>query len=166
MLDNHGSPQALTQSDDENVFISPFWLKFSSHLETLYDNIHQTEYKKLIFDGKYWETLKKSEFKFNTNYESIIAELYFVTMKFDTMREIIFAANPSLNPIAFYGQQMNTFKKISESKLLRDDVFIDDKEKEGNYEETDSEDIGDWHISADYDPYDIDFDIDPFTDPL
>eukprot|EP00486_Rosalina_sp_Unknown_P007575 CAMPEP_0201579340 /NCGR_PEP_ID=MMETSP0190_2-20130828/26862_1 /ASSEMBLY_ACC=CAM_ASM_000263 /TAXON_ID=37353 /ORGANISM="Rosalina sp." /LENGTH=82 /DNA_ID=CAMNT_0048013675 /DNA_START=687 /DNA_END=935 /DNA_ORIENTATION=- len=82
-------------------------------------------------------------------------------MKFDTMREIIFAANPSLNPVAYYGQESNTFKKISESKLLRDDIF----NEEGD-QQTDSEDNAndEWHISPDYDPYDID--PNPFTDPL
>jgi len=157
MLDEHG-PKVETEDD---VFISPFWLKLSTHLETLYDNIHQIKYKKLIFDNKYWENRKKTQYKFNTNYESIIAELYFVTMKFDTMREIIFAANPSLNPVAYYGQESNTFKKISESKLLRDDIF----NEEGD-QQTDSEDNAndEWHISPDYDPYDID--PNPFTDPL
>lgn len=167
MLDNYGSNcRSQPYRSPDNVFIAPFWVKLSIHLETLYDNVHLTKYKKLIFDDKYWKNRKKIDYKFNTTYDQIIDELYHVTMKFNTMREIIFAANPSLNPVAYYGQEINTFKKISESKLLSDDIFT----QEGDSEETDSEDIdtnyNQWHISSDYDPYDIDIDLDPFTDSL
>eukprot|EP01084_Bolivina_argentea_P013759 25796_1 len=93
------------KSDLINQLVSPLWANFSRRLTTLYDPITKSKYKPIKCNAKWWEysynKLFKSHYKVRTS--TILSELYFVTLKFKPMQEILYQSNPgSLNPIISY----------------------------------------------------------------
>eukprot|EP01083_Nonionella_stella_P198750 729463_1 len=120
--------------------IDPFWFALNEKLTQLYDNVSKDKYKPLNLNSKYWQN-NNNNTKFGTSKSLILCELYFVTMHYKTIQEIIYDSNPkSLNPIQAYGN--NNILSRNESAELFDE-FHNDVHSE------------DWWISEDYDPYDI-----------
>eukprot|EP01083_Nonionella_stella_P143337 445362_1 len=131
---------------------APFWKNLSMRLTAMYDPVTGGTYQPLQCDQWWRSIMNKSnrnrkhepfEPKFGVKASSILAELYFVEMKFSAIQEIIYQSNPkSLNPIKFYGRTWDTFRCKSTAAL-----------NETNEEE--DEDGGDWYISSDYNPYQL-----------
>eukprot|EP01084_Bolivina_argentea_P242210 406398_1 len=101
--------------ESETSLIQPFWRHLSDTLGTLYDTVTGLKYNALRLDDHWWEThfsTQKHRTKYGTTTPQILNELYFLTMNYKSMQEIIFQSNPSLNPITFYGQRTDYFKPM------------------------------------------------------
>eukprot|EP01083_Nonionella_stella_P153587 493730_1 len=122
-----------TRSDHH--LTAPFWMNLSMRLSAMYDPVTGATYKPLQCDT-WWRTMVNHKSKFGVKVSSILAELYFVKMKFRSIQEIIYQSNPnSLNPIKLYGQTSDAFEHVVE--MDNDD------------------ECGDWYVSRDYDPYEL-----------
>eukprot|EP01083_Nonionella_stella_P037001 100910_1 len=125
MLDDHN-----TKTTD---FVHSFWIYLSDMLCHLYDPIHKNGFKPLQFTEQWWRhhlLLKRDVCDEQTapDVNAIMTELYFLPMRFKTIREIIEQSNPkSLNVVTFYCEKKNMFKAM----------------QIGN-------DEGMWYISTDY----------------
>ena len=121
ILDNDDENESFgTECNDnlvsnESTLIAPFWHRFNQIIQGLDDNINGKKYKGIALDENYWKQYKP---KFNTSYNGIISELYFCTMQFLNMQEIIYQSNPeSLHPIQFYSKP-NEYVSVSTAHLL------------------------------------------------
>eukprot|EP01084_Bolivina_argentea_P122480 217030_1 len=119
---------------NKDPLIGPFWYCFNQKITNLYDPITRKNYKSLNLNCEYW---RKDNNK--------LSELYFKTMKFKTMKEILYKSNPSLHVIKAYGE-CEPVQFTCMSSLL-----LDDNDKQSNSEN----ESNDWWISDLYDPYDI-----------
>eukprot|EP01084_Bolivina_argentea_P224592 379733_1 len=87
--------------------IDPFWYHLSETLHTLYDPISRTKYNKLNLDTKWWTNKEKFQSKYDVKTTSILQELFFLTMKYKTVSEILYQSNPSLHPIYAYEKNIS-----------------------------------------------------------
>eukprot|EP01083_Nonionella_stella_P015572 43577_1 len=100
-LDEH---TRILQHFVPNPLVAPFWYRVSATLTSLYDHMEGTKYKPISFDEEFWGNRTTFCTKNNTKTKSILCELYFVTMRHDTMQEIIYQSNPkTLRPVVAYG---------------------------------------------------------------
>eukprot|EP01084_Bolivina_argentea_P161542 281208_1 len=130
-----------TRSDHH--LTAPFWMNLSMRLSAMYDPVTGATYKPLQCDT-WWRTMVNHKSKFGVKVSSILAELYFVKMKFRSIQEIIYQSNPnSLNPIKLYGQTSDAFVRKSTENLIEFTMDNDD------------DDRGDWYVSRDYDPHEL-----------
>eukprot|EP01083_Nonionella_stella_P034643 94786_1 len=87
-----------------NPLVAPFWYRVNAKLISLYDHVERSHYKPLRFDEKYWANRSTFHSKYKTQTKLILGELYFVTMRYNAMQEIIYQSNPkSLRPVIEYG---------------------------------------------------------------
>eukprot|EP00483_Globobulimina_turgida_P002384 UN02386 len=96
-----------SEENENNVFVAPFWRNVNAKLRNLYDPISKSTYKAIVMNAKWWKLkCNKSiscKSRFDVKCVDILCELYFVTMKFRAIQEIIYQSNPdSLNPILAY----------------------------------------------------------------
>ena len=120
-------------SDINNPYIAPFWKHFDKQLQNMYDPLTQKRYLPLIFNKQYW--------KFRDY--NVMYEYYSLTMKFNLIKQIIESSNGlSLLPVINYNDIINP-----QNNLYKLDNTLKDKNDEKE---------GDWYISYDYDPNDID----------
>lgn len=122
---------------DHDWMVAPFWKNLNDKLTNLMDPIKKREYLPLK-TTKFYKTQWKTA-KFDITENDILLELYFVTMKFKCIKEIIYQSNPeSLNPMTSYCPE-NINIKYTQNITIPKDI-----------------DTQDFWISPDYDPYDID----------
>ena len=165
MLDEYEYPNLTERNSDRqsvNELVAPFWYHLSEKLSKLYDPITRDFYKQINVDKEWWSNKQLFKSKFNTKTTSILSELYFLKMNYSSMQEIIYQSNPSsLKPMINYSHQPLVMTPVKDSKIRH--LF----EENGNDETTtttttDIDHIipsnGEWFISEDYDPYDMDND--------
>jgi len=76
----------------------PFWKELSLRLSTLHDTVSGDRYNALHLEEQWWRDLVVT--KFDTKISSVLMELQSLTMRFDSIREILWQSNPkSLNPV-------------------------------------------------------------------
>eukprot|EP01084_Bolivina_argentea_P285185 488997_1 len=125
-------------------FTAPFWLHFSAQLVTLYNPLTRDTYKSLQVDENWWRQLNKSSLKFSDSILLILQELFFLTMKYKQIQEIIYQSYPkSLNPITAFDENVNSINCDSENTHFKDSLT---QSIETNV---------DWHIFDHYNPYDL-----------
>eukprot|EP01084_Bolivina_argentea_P126910 224573_1 len=143
-------------SDTTNVPInvSPIWHNLSKMFTNLDDAITKTKHRPLILYDTWWEDKTKYKSNYDVNACRILCELYWVTMRYDTIKEIIYQSNPlSLNVITSYQPGIASNKMIT---LTNREVFNLYGTVESDYEIDVCEHAnGMWHISTDYDPFDM-----------
>jgi len=153
-----GSP--LQSSGDE---VHPFWKEVSSTLSSVYDPITGDQYNALRLDAAWWNGLEVS--KYDTKISLILQEIQCLTMRFDTIQEILYQSNPqSLNPvITFSGDGNDCSSQDSPSgvpsfEICRMESFDDHSKGAGggDGDEEHHEDGGLWFIVEDYDDHDPD----------
>eukprot|EP01083_Nonionella_stella_P204016 744001_1 len=121
MLDHDPDDTNINTGIQTNELIHPFWYYLS-------DKLNAMKHNKLNLDVKWWQN---NNLKTCAKTSSIMCELFFMTMKFKTIKDILYQSNPeSLDPIAFYSSDS-------------ENVSYDDNND------------GLW-ISSEYDPYDMD----------
>eukprot|EP01083_Nonionella_stella_P067492 178568_1 len=103
---------------DTNSLVHPFWRHCSRKICTLFDTTNGCKYNPLHLSDTWWEMRHNKESqcaaKYATDSSAILCELYFLTKTYKTMQEIIYQANPSMNPITFYSRQnIGYFKRVS-----------------------------------------------------
>ena len=108
MLDDYNTD--YDRNKCEFPLIAPFWYHFSEKLTNLHDPVTNKKYSELHLNTDYYHQTGV-EIKFGVKVSAILAELYFVSMKFKTMKEIIYQSNKTLNIIQFYGECHNDFIK-------------------------------------------------------
>eukprot|EP01084_Bolivina_argentea_P103495 185371_1 len=106
MLDEYMDTNSNNKS---NSLIHPFWTYLSNEL------IHIcATYKPLNLNDQWWQHghhKHKYMSRYNTKMTSIMSELYFLCMNYNSMKEIIYQSNPKLlNPITFYGENSGRYK--------------------------------------------------------
>ena len=128
MLDKNKKEQDNNNGTHRHVFISPFWRNLSMKLTTLYDPVHKSKYKPLIFEENWWRNPKQFKPKFQENVELILSELYFVEMKYKSICEILYQSNPeSLHPVVNYERKSllnNNATDLTIYKKDKDELFI------------------------------------------
>eukprot|EP01083_Nonionella_stella_P152524 489068_1 len=119
---------------DSTTLVSVLWHNLSAKLCSLYDPVTGANYQPLQLKPLWWQNKLNDEpfvSKYNTKAASVLTELYFATLKFNTVQEIIYQSNPdSLIPIKNYHDFDMSNVTLTPS----------------------SEDSA-WFISDDYDPY-------------
>eukprot|EP01084_Bolivina_argentea_P126909 224572_1 len=136
------------------INVSPVWHNLSKMFSNMEDAITKTKYLPLILDDTWWEDKTKYKSNYDVNACRILCELYWVTMRYDTIKEIIYQSNPlSLNVITSYQPGIASNKMIT---LTNREVFNLYGTVESDYEIDVCEHAnGMWHISTDYDPFDM-----------
>ena len=137
MLDDYDFQSA--NNEPKSTLIAPFWSYLSTQLTNLHDPVTNKKYSALHLNAGYYERTDV-KYKCDVKVSSVLAELYFVTMKFKTIKEILYQSNETLNIVQFYGQSANKFIKC---KLSTNMTFIET-------ESSIDDDIDEWHISSDY----------------
>lgn len=88
--------------------IAPFWYYLSDKLQSLYDPDTCDSYRPLLLNERWWKYAYSNKgdktcclyySRYNVSTEEILNELWFLTMKFKTISEILFQSNPSLNVV-------------------------------------------------------------------
>lgn len=138
MLDDYEIKYDCNQHNKNSSLVAPFWYHLSKEIQKLYDPVTKSRYKSIHLDEK-WYYGQDCNQKFKIPVCSILAELYFMTMKFKTIQEILYQSNNSLNPVQFYGEANYDFVKCTITTKMD---FIIQKSDEKNE--------GEWHISVDY----------------
>eukprot|EP01084_Bolivina_argentea_P307673 531833_1 len=131
---------------DETSLLHPFWAYFSNKLCTMHDTISGKKYNALTLDETWWEHnyKQKNVCKYGSKLSGVLSELYFLCMKYQTIKEIIYQSNPdTLKPITFYGENCDQFKRVSISELT-DNIQSIQHDIDHNMES------GEWYISVDY----------------
>ena len=90
-------------ADGTCSIIAPFWKYFSEQLSTeMYDAVTGRNFNALNLDTFYWKDRKLTS-KLNVRAGAIMCELCLLTMKYATIKAIIYESNPkSLIPITSY----------------------------------------------------------------
>ena len=88
-----------------------FWYYLSDKLQSLYDPDTCDFYQPLLLSARWWKHAYSNKgekasalyhSKYNVSAEDVLNELWFLTMKFRTISEILYQSNPSLNVIINY----------------------------------------------------------------
>eukprot|EP01084_Bolivina_argentea_P171852 297720_1 len=125
--------------DGPHPSIDPFWQCLSRKLCGLYDPVHRQNYNPLVLDPEWWS--KHNQNQFGVHSDVVCTALRMRgNIKYKAMQEILCQSNSrSLNVVVWYGQRVqHAFVNV----VLRDDGEDDQEE-------------GEWFISTDYDPYDL-----------
>jgi len=90
-----------------DVDIAPFWRYLSMKLSSLYDPMTGNNYNPLQLDYKWWQTnllngSHDKESTFHASIDQIRKELYFLTMKFKSMSQLLCQSNKTLNVVTIY----------------------------------------------------------------
>eukprot|EP01083_Nonionella_stella_P165932 553379_1 len=124
----------------EEPLVRPFWRDVSSKLTNLYNHVTRDTYKSLNLDANWWRNEAKFTSKFDTKASNILSELYFCTMKFRSIQEIIFQSNPhSLHAVQYYSQS---------------DVWLTNDDHESATNETPSQTHSEWVFCDGYSDHD------------
>ena len=109
-------------------------------------------YNPLKFDQSFWcNVYNDGDNKYSDKLSSIWSELFFLTMKYDEIREIIYQSNPlSLIPVTFYSNQYVNDHHID----FIHNLSFPESQNVNNSDVDKNED--EWFMSIEYDPYDID----------
>ena len=151
MKEPSGSP---LQSTD--CAVHPFWKAVSSTLSSLYDPITGDRYNALRLEEEWWNRLVVS--KYDTKISLILQEIQCLTMRFDTIQEILYQSNPeSLNPVITFSVDGNDCSSrespfgVPSFEICQMDSF-DDHSRGGGGDGHQHEDGGGlWFIAEDYD---------------
>lgn len=164
MMDDYNLSDNNSHCDDDqyqNPLINPFWYYLSKQLNDLIDPVTRKKYNALHLDEKWWRSKGNYVSKYDTKISSVLSELYFKTMKYKIMQEIIYQSNPmSLYPVTEYGNvDISTMRLATNSEI---ELLYDANDTITNVVEQENDDgnSGNWYISDDYDPYDLDVAID------
>ena len=163
MLDDYQCKSKQIRNVEGRTEINEFWYYFNEKLINLYDPVTKQNYKPLKFDEFWWNYAYNQTgshlSKYDTKIEDILFEIYYKTMKYKPMQELIHQSNPnSFNVVISYNKK-NT--DIGSQKMIQTTNIIS-MFNDGVYEETTVYNKhtqncnGQWFISSDYDPYDID----------
>lgn len=110
----HGQNLIFYMLDEYNhtksTLIAPFWYFLSKQLTNLSDPVTNEKYSALHLNEEYYKQTARQSHS-DLRISSILAELYFITMKFKTMKEILYQSNKTLNIVEFYGQRKDDFVK-------------------------------------------------------
>lgn len=116
--DRDNSQQSL---DDDNCLCAPIWRILSLRLQELMDPAQNNQkYKALNFDENYWKynsnvantRSSSTGYDYNLNkvsVDDIFLELYTVTMKFKSIKQILIESNPTLDVITHCIQNNEQF---------------------------------------------------------
>eukprot|EP01084_Bolivina_argentea_P163554 284512_1 len=127
--------------------IHSFWNYFSDCLIKLYDPITGKKYNPINIDPNYWKKKEKFVGKYVDNVASIIVELCGLTMKFNTIQEILFESNSTLRPVKVYKNvdpvsvSQSMIHEECESVEFQNNLFGDNNNKEN------------WYFAEDYMDY-------------
>eukprot|EP01083_Nonionella_stella_P014844 41563_1 len=148
MLDDHD--ECLPKNHNE--LVHGFWYGFSAMLTKLKDPITRTKYKPLQLDHLWWMNRDKYSTQYDVKQSSILTELFFFTMKYRTMQEIIYQSNPdSLLPVVSYGRLDKAMAMTTAAEIRT----MYETEWSYSLAESEIDDHGVWYISEDYDPNEI-----------
>eukprot|EP01083_Nonionella_stella_P191701 709335_1 len=140
-----------------NTKIHPFWHFLSNKLSQLTDPMTGKKYNKINLDERYWLNKRDENYTFGTK-KTIMEELCSLTMKYNTILEIIHQSNPNtLHPVRTYNKiDTSPMIQISDEDINTRFAFDEDNEMFDNNmeQDIDSDDSESWYISEDYDPYD------------
>eukprot|EP01084_Bolivina_argentea_P088994 160669_1 len=147
MLDDYSN----NNNNGKDSLIDPFWCYLSNFVANLYDPISGTKYNKLNLNEEWWQNEKHFVSKYNTTAANIMSELYFLSMKYNTIQEILYQSNANLHPIKTYNNIANRISATvsipetgMEYIISPDDMYIDDEEKDNYF------------FSSDYNAYCMD----------
>ena len=116
MLDDcrkYGKKYKYSQDSLESMVV-PFWKYFSDKLSTIYDAVSEEKYNPLHLDLEYWKAAGK-KYKYGSSSKEVLTELYSLSMKYASMKDIIYESNPdSLLPIVAYNASV--FQQVHESE--------------------------------------------------
>eukprot|EP01083_Nonionella_stella_P052076 138318_1 len=146
------SKSAHQTPHDQNSLVSAFWHHLSSRLTGLKDPITGNAYNPLQLDHKWWMDRDKYVIKYNVKPSCVLTELFFFTMKYRTMQEIIYQSNPdSLRPVFSYSCLYHTMTMTTDAGIctMYDTRWSNDDSTES---ERDDDDDGTWFISSNYNP--------------
>ena len=151
--------------------VAPFWNYMNRKLVNMYDPITKNKYKPLKLNELFWRNMynKTTEYpsKYGIDNNSILTELLFLTMKYKTIQEIIHQSNPkSFNIIRSYNDYDNDIKPLPQMIKVKNikTMFGDGNTKNNKNKENQVIESGEWFISTDYDPNDINNDLKEFED--
>jgi len=136
---------------DVHSLVAPFWRSVSRKLTSLVDPITGQKYHALK-SPEWWKTTYAAATKRSpqTKVRSVLTDLFFVKLQYDSMSEILSQSNPnSLHPICFYQESATAPVKATWSRSL---FGLSKTEPISNAETLNDEG---WWISSDYDPYDL-----------
>eukprot|EP00485_Elphidium_margaritaceum_P005925 CAMPEP_0202695810 /NCGR_PEP_ID=MMETSP1385-20130828/9293_1 /ASSEMBLY_ACC=CAM_ASM_000861 /TAXON_ID=933848 /ORGANISM="Elphidium margaritaceum" /LENGTH=325 /DNA_ID=CAMNT_0049351887 /DNA_START=185 /DNA_END=1162 /DNA_ORIENTATION=+ len=105
-----------------HFLIAPFWKRFSEKLTALQDPVTELNYMPLILNEDWWRTQYNRTYasQFGVSASSVLSELYFVTLKFKAMQEILYQSHrDSLLPIKFYDAAFMKPKLLLDEKDSR-----------------------------------------------
>eukprot|EP00484_Ammonia_sp_Unknown_P025714 CAMPEP_0197033740 /NCGR_PEP_ID=MMETSP1384-20130603/12064_1 /TAXON_ID=29189 /ORGANISM="Ammonia sp." /LENGTH=318 /DNA_ID=CAMNT_0042463589 /DNA_START=61 /DNA_END=1017 /DNA_ORIENTATION=+ len=154
----------MMEGDDTSAnldaLMAPFWRYVSHKLTSMIDPMTGNNYKALK-DTAWWQTSYDASMSQQDSasvdsekirVKSILAEMFFVSMKWRLMSEILYQSNPgSLNPVTFYdasAQPQPASATDEEAELEGDTECRGEDESESHLSDG-------WWISPEYDPYDI-----------
>jgi len=104
------------QNNTDKNLIAPFWYYLSDKLQSLYDPDTCDSYRPLLLNERWWKyaysnkgnkTCSLYYSHYNVSSEDVLNELWFLTMKFKTISEILYQSNPSLNVVITYNDLNN-----------------------------------------------------------
>lgn len=151
MKDVSGSPLQSTGSA-----VHPFWTALSSKLSAMYDPITGDRYNALYLAEEWWSRLIVS--KYDTKITLVLEEIQSLTMRFDTIQEILYQSNPkSLNPVITFSidgidcSSQDSPSGVPSFEICRMDSFDDHSAGAGGDGPQQADDGGLWFIAEDYD---------------
>lgn len=88
---------------ENELCVAPFWNYLSYKLTKLYDPVTGNNYKPLLLNDEFWKTqYQLQQSYFDTTPVQVRKELYFLTMKFKTISEILYQSNQTLRIVTIY----------------------------------------------------------------
>mmetsp|Transcript_17541 Transcript_17541/g.28003 ORF Transcript_17541/g.28003 Transcript_17541/m.28003 type:complete len:279 (+) Transcript_17541:41-877(+) len=134
-------------------FVAPVWHLFNERLTKLYDPVTHAPYQPLQLDENWWkltynQTTPAHRSRFGASVASIVVELEFVTLKYQTIKEIVHQSNPH----SFHLVQSCYDLTIAEFETDRGGFYKDEtlNASAGSIANC-NVNQGEWMISADYD---------------
>jgi len=92
----HVCDDANDEKSPPSQLVSAFWKDVNSKIVTLYDPVAQSHYQPLQLDADWWQNIYGQQVTphFGCKVHQILAELYFTTMRFRCIQEILHQSNP------------------------------------------------------------------------
>eukprot|EP01083_Nonionella_stella_P005986 17311_1 len=130
---------------DSESLVHPFWRHVSTQLSDLYDPVTQNKYSALQLDDKYWTNSSLWNNRYEVKTSQVLTELYFATLKFKTMQEIIYQSNPNtLLPIRFH--HADVYRSFTRYAIASDSSVKYSRNKPQIGKQNNSE----WWMASDY----------------
>lgn len=116
LMDDYSSSSACVDTQEESNLTAPVWKVLSSQLQQLSDPSRpgNAKYNALRLSGTYWQRHStvsntavdpKRSTSFDLCARDVLLELYTVSMKFASIRQIVLESNPTLNVVTHYSNQ-------------------------------------------------------------